>query len=183
MSFLTEPLKNTVEVLGKSYPVNTDFRVWLRFYELICEKGIDEKSAAEAIIMCYKGGKLPPSFFKAFDALWEFFLGRADKEKSKEKGKKVFDFSYDAELIFASFLSDYGIDLTIASMHWHKFLSLFKSLSPDTAFMKVVAIRSMNPSEIKDRKYRDEIIKKQRIFALKPDDVCEEFAENLLKVI
>lgn len=183
MSFLTESLKNSVTVDGENYLVNTDFKVWLKFYEIINRGELDFKSALDGIILCYKGGKLPPSFFKAFDALFEFFSGKGDKQKTGTKGKKVFDFSEDAELIFASFLSDYGIDLTKEAMHWHKFLALMKGLSPESAFMKAVAIRSINPAEIKDKKYRDEIIKKQKIFALSKEQKTDNFAENLLKVM
>lgn len=183
MSILTEPLQNSVTVDGISYPVNTDFRVWLRFYELIKSGSLDFKIITDAIILCYKGGKLPPSFFKAFDALLFFFSGKTDNSKPEKKEKNMFDFTEDAELIFASFLSDYGIDLTNETMHWHKFLSLLKSLSAESSFMRVVSIRSINPYEITDKKYRDEIIKKQKIFALKGSTQDESFAENLFKVM
>ena len=185
MNFLTEPLASSVTVDGKSYPINTDFRVWLRFYELVTGKGVDYRSIIEGMILCYKGGVIPPSFFKASEAMWDFFLGEIEKgeNKSAAKGKKIFDFTQDAGLIYSSFLSDYGIDLLREDMHWHKFLTLFKNLSPDSAFMRVVAIRSINPADIKDASRRSEIVKKQRVFALRSEVNEDSIADELTKII
>ena len=186
MSFLSQPLKSSVEVCGKEYAINTDFRVWLRIYDILQEENGDSKKLMAGIVMCFKGGELPPSFSATVDAMTDFLFGckasnEANGQEVKEKrSKKVFDFSKDAELIYASFLADYGIDLTCESMHWHKFLVLFKHLSKDTPFMQVVAIRSMNPADIKDTKMREEIIKKQRMYAL--DAPCD-FAEELFRII
>ena len=181
MSFLSQPLKAYVEICGKEYAVNTDFRVWLRICDVLKEK--DAKGLMAGIVMCFKGGELPPSFSDAVEAMTGFLLGEQVSEDAShafDKKKKVFDFSKDAELIYASFLADYGIDLTNESMHWHKFLALFKHLSRDTPFMQAVAIRSMNPADIRDTKVRGEMIKKQRIYAL--DAPCD-FAEELFRVI
>ena len=68
-------------------------------------------------------------------------------------------------------------------MHWHKFLTLFKNLSPDSAFMRVVAIRSINPAEIKDASRRSEIVKKQRVFALRSEVNEDSIADELTKII
>ena len=40
MSFLTEPLKKCVTISGKSYAVNTDFKVWLEIAEIISSKEV-----------------------------------------------------------------------------------------------------------------------------------------------
>lgn len=179
MSILTEKLPSYVTVDGRRYPVNTDFRIWLRFYELIKKGSAD--AVCEAISICYKGGELPPSFFESYSALSDFFTCGKSETASKGREKQVFDFSLDAGLIYASFLSDYGIDLTTASMHWHKFLALFSGLSAESAFMRVVAIRSINPSDIKDINQRRAIEKKQRCFALSCG--TDGFAESLMKYI
>ena len=179
MSILTEPLKNTVTVSGISYPVNTDFRVWLKIHRLVTENNINK--ITEAIILCYKGGVLPPSFFEAVSAMWDFML--ADDKKGKgqggKRGVKIFDFTQDAELIYASFLQDYGIDLLREDMHWHRFLALFKNLSPKSPFMRVAQIRATNLADIKDSALKAEIRKKQRFFALEGQLTDREFEDNL----
>ena len=64
-------------------------------------------------------------------------------------------------------------------MHWHKFLILFKDLSQNSPFMRVVSLRSMDLSTIKDDKLRREIRKKQRFFALDQRQSEAEFQRNL----
>lgn len=185
MSFLTEPLANSLDIEGKHYPINTDFRVWLKFYELTKRESLDFRSVTEGIILCYKDGVLPPSFLKASEAMWHFFMGTNEKNSKSSgiAGKKIFDFTEDAPLIYASFLSEYGIDLLQEDMHWHKFLTLLKNLSPESPFMRVAAIRSINPDDIKDAARRSEIIKKQKIFALPGDFDEDSFADELARLM
>ena len=160
---LTEGLKTSVKVGGVSYPVNTDFRVWLKISELMEDS--TPENIAKAIILCYRGGFFPPSLDDAVAGLVQFINGE-DVEKSRGKGKKVMDFQKDSALIFASFLYDFGIDLTECDMHWHKFLMLLKNLSQASPLMRVVQIRSMKTDDIQDRKKRDEIIRLKRAYAL-----------------
>ena len=179
MRILTEPFKRFVTVSEKGYPVNTDFRVWLKIHHLVSAG--DFESITNALILCYKGGVLPPSFFEAVEGMWAFLAGE-EKKKPCKKGQpeaRLFDFEQDAELIYASFLYDYGIDLQEADMHWHKFLILFKNLSQNSPFMRVVSLRSMDLSTIKDDKLRREIRKKQRFFALDQRQSEAEFQRNL----
>lgn len=181
MSILTEKLPSYVTVDGDNYPVNTDFRIWLRFYELM--KKPDANSMCEAIILCYKGGKLPPSFSESYNALSSFFVGRSKGKKSGKPSVRLFDFTEDAELILSSFRSYYHIDLQKESMHWHTFLALLSGLGDGTPFMRVVALRGMDLSEIKDDKMRSEYRKRQRYFALSSESGCDDFAERLIKYI
>ncbi|MBE7015570.1 MAG: hypothetical protein E7417_01965 [Ruminococcaceae bacterium] len=186
MSFLSQPLRSSLEVCGKEYAINTDFRVWLRIYDILQDKESSAKKLTAGIVMCFKGGVLPPSFSATVEAMSDFLFGEKTEkrdfipQKKRKKQKKLFDFSKDSELIYASFMSDYGIDLHQEGMHWHKFLVLFKHLSKDTPFMQVLAIRSMNPADIKDAKMRKELVKKQRIYAL---EAPEDFAEELFRLI
>ena len=180
MSFLTEPLKKCVTVSGKSYAVNTDFKVWLEIQRLVTEDEGDLEKVTKAIILCYKGGVLPPSFFEAAGAMWDFLAGDEPNKKGEagRKTKKIFDFTQDAELIYSSFLYDYGIDLESTPMHWHKFLALFKNLSAESPFMRVARLRATDLSEIKDANLKKEIRRRQRFFALEGSE-AEEFEENL----
>jgi len=186
MSYLTEPLKHTLTIGDKSYPINTDFRIWLKICELAADEDKGFQKMVECIILCYKGGNLPPSFFEAANAMWDFFSG-AEKQGSKTKDgrcdKRLFDFSQDAEAIYASFLYDYGIDLNCTDMHWHQFLALFRNLSPDSPFMRVVALRSIDVDEIKDPIRSRKIIESQRKFAIYDDFDEIRMAEELSKII
>lgn len=180
MSFLTERVKSEVIIDGVAYPVNTDFRVWLKIAEIIMGNEQEMQKLSKAVILCYKGSKLPPLFSLAVCGMQEFLAGDAKCEKSGDNGKRVIDFAEDAQLIFASFLYDYGIDLhTVENLHWHKFLALLKNLSADSPLMRVVRIRSFDTRSVKDSTRRSELKRLQREFALdkEEDFVAEELAE------
>ena len=57
----------------------------------------------------------------------------------------VFDFEYDGEYIYSSFMLDYGMDLfeMRGTLHWKKFIALFKGLSEKTKMREVMRIRTM----------------------------------------
>lgn len=65
-----------------------------------------------------------------------------------------YDFNKDAELIYAAFMQTYGIDLAGENMHWWRFRALFKGLSKDTEFARIVGIRTVDISDVTDSKRR-----------------------------
>ena len=50
--------------------------------------------------------------------------------------KQPFDFEEDADLIYAGFMQQYGIDLQESSMHWWKFMILLENLGNGTRLQK-----------------------------------------------
>ena len=56
----------------------------------------------------------------------------------------------DGDRIYAAFYAAYGIDLCTARLHWWQFLALLVSLPRDSAFMRTVALRCMDPAEVTD---------------------------------
>jgi len=175
MNIITDTLPDSIEYKGKSYPVKTDFKVWLKFHQIITDK---HKSSAEksalCILCCFdrvRCKKLPDTCFDALYALLTFFSGDAapDKGKKSVKREKVFDFTEDAGYIYSAFFQEYGIDLSKCSMHWYRFLALLNSLSESTQLRKIIAWRSVNLSEIKDPKRRDFYRKMKDFYRLSQD--------------
>ena len=64
--------------------------------------------------------------------------------KSENSGVRSFDFEQDAAVIYASFLSVYGIDLfsVRGKLHWTAFIALLQNLPADSAFGRLIAIRT-----------------------------------------
>ncbi len=60
--------------------------------------------------------------------------------------QKTFDFLFDGEYIYASFMQEYGIDLVEqqGKLHWKKFIALFQGLSENTKIREIMKIRSMD---------------------------------------
>lgn len=136
---LTEKsLPNTIEVDGRLYSIYTDFRVWLRF-----EISLKEHRRDGSVPIGYLFKNDRPLYCNV-QALMAFAhppreLPRAVRGTGSDV--TVIDFKLDADLIFAAFLQQYGIDLTtVDELHWHKFLALLHGLK-GTKLDEVMAYR------------------------------------------
>jgi hypothetical protein len=98
-----------------------------------------------------------------------------DLAKAGENGivKKTFDFKKDAGLIYASFLSAYGMDLfeQQGKLHWQKFIQLLMNLNKDTVFKEVVGIRQMKvpPPNKYNKEYREYVLKMKQLYRLEDE--------------
>ncbi|MFX3618729.1 MAG: Gp15 family bacteriophage protein [Sporolactobacillus sp.] len=84
---------------------------------------------------------------------------------------QYYDLVADADLIYASFLQDYQIDLTkeIGRMSWHRFIALLNGLRDDTKFKQVVSIRQEPLPTGNDRETiqaRQSLLELKEIYAL-----------------
>ena len=104
---------------------------------------------------------------------WFFACGR-EKEKKKFprkiaglNNKQPFDFETDADLIYAGFMQQYGIDLQREDMHWWKFMILLENLGTDTRLQKVMEYRTIDTSSKNLSKEQRKFLKAmQRYFEL-----------------
>lgn len=181
MSLFTEPLADSIEVCGKRYPVHTGFKTWIKFEKLAqnFEKN-PVQTAAEMIKLCLNCRRLPSSLCDTLSGLCDFYSGKNKAEVKGEKSfKRIYDFEYDADLIYAAFVRLYGIDLCKSNMHWHKFTALFSSITKNTKFGEILAIRATDVNEITDKKLKADILRLKRQCSL-PDTTSEEEKENRL---
>lgn len=131
-------LPESVEVDGSLYAINTSFKYFLRFLELLADK----KVKPHDFDFMYKSRK-PQDRKSGLIALVQFcnppqILPHADK--LEESGEKAVDYTIDADYIFAAFMEQYGIDLVESDMHWYKFQALFKGLH-DTKLNEIIGYR------------------------------------------
>ena len=89
-----------------------------------------------------------------------FIIG--ESKNTDRKDPRVVDFKQDANYIYASFLSCYGIDLydVRGILHWKKFVSLFQGLTNDTKIKEIMEIRGRKLR--KPTKYNQEEIQNLR---------------------
>lgn len=149
---------------GEYYPIRTGHYTWLEFARLIEKGGAD--AALGALRLCYRG-RIPDDYSAALALLCEFFIGTDSVKNTSGKGRTLFSFTQDEELIYASFYSEYGIDLAQKELHWWQFLALLRGLGEHCALMRVAAIRAANPSDIKNPALRRRIIEQKHACALK----------------
>lgn len=146
MSILTDTPPTTVAVSGKTYPINTDYRVGIKFEQLMMDDEITPEEKLLKAKQMYFGNCIPPpsSDVETTDRLiWFYRCGKDEKAKSDKSHERVYDFEYDDKWIFAAFKEQYNIDLTNANMHWWTFRALFDALSEDTEFVKIMGYRAM----------------------------------------
>lgn len=133
-------LPRCIECGGSFFEVLTDFRVWLEFGRMLRE----EKMAYVGIF----ADEVPRGNW--IDSAVEFYRSEAPTPKNKSASDDAtVDFVLDGELLVASFMQAYGIDLTSCEMHWHVFLALYRGLPDDTIMSRAVSYRSWRKSNRK----------------------------------
>ena len=182
MSILTSSLPDYLTISGEKCPIYTDFKVWLKFSEIVEEGTPDEKKIAEIFMMIFP--KLPKNLFQAFPAILDFYRcsKQSEETNAKSSSKQMFSFEHDSDMIYSAFYQQYNIDLAAAKMHWWQFKALFNGLSDTTQFIKVVGFRGVNLSEIKNNEMRKYYSKMKRIYKL-PDNRSESEKEDALNAM
>ncbi len=92
-------------------------------------------------------------------------------EVKDDDEEAYFDIKRDADLIYASFLSEYGIDLIDqqGKLHWHKFQALLQGLSSESILQKVIQIRLWKPRKGESSEYKASMRKLQEYYSLETD--------------
>ena len=130
-------LPESIEVEGSLYYIQTSFKYWLRFLELLENKEITPND----FDFIYKDSK-PSKRQDGVLALIQFCSPPELLPRLQESGSggKVVDYIIDADYIYAAFLEQYGIDLISSDMHWYKFQALFKGLH-ETKLNEIIGYR------------------------------------------
>ncbi len=176
---LYEPFPEEIEAGGIAYPIETDFREWFRFADMLGDRELSteeklclmtewllevpEKITDElvnAIFGFYRADGLKPD-------LPEYDEDEEPEEREQPKRPPVFDWKYDAAFILGDFRRYYGIDLLFLEyMHWWEFRCLFDALPDDSQCRIRIDYRSKDLSQIKNESERKRIARIQRQIAL-----------------
>lgn len=165
-----------VEVDGKQYKINTDFRVAIECNRIAEDNTIGDYERSLAIIYTLFGEEAlddNKNHIKLLELAKKYLSCGKDIEDSKEEPDM--DFIQDMDYIEASFMSDFKIDLENEEMHWWKFMKLINGLSNSElgnccVLNAVRNLRNYDVSQIKDDKERQKIIKAKQQVALKKQE-------------
>lgn len=181
-----------VDIEGKLYKINTDFRIAIECQKVAEDKNIGDYERALAIIYLLFGDTGIDSV-KDYDKLLELgkkYLLCNEEYDQKSNEKPDMDYEQDMPYIEASFQSDYGIWLPDIEMHWWKFNRLINGLSNSEMgncciLNRVRNLRNYDAKQIKDNKERKKIIDAQKRVELKRKvnltDKQRESVRNLMK--
>jgi hypothetical protein len=130
-------LPEAVEVEGSLYNIQTSFKYWLRFLELLENKDVTPND----FDFMYRNSK-PSNRQDGILALMQFCNPPEvlPRFRESEGDGKVVDYIIDADYIYSAFLEQYGVDLIISDMHWYKFQALFRGLH-DTKLNEIIGYR------------------------------------------
>lgn len=131
---LYKALPDTIEVQGRDFFINTDFRYWLLYYDLV-QKGCTVMD----LFFLFKE-EVPAVDFS--EEISDFFINENSTPRGKGSPEKLIDYIEDGEYIYASFMQAYGIDLIDTKMHWWKFKALLLGLPEDTIIKKIMGYRA-----------------------------------------
>ena len=175
MNFLIE-YNNTVVYLGnRKFKVNPAFDTVLKIQQLYRETQLDDIAKIEQALkmLVISRFKLALLNIKEKSMLLDLIYKECINTKKRPKTRQqmpVFDFEYDSEYIYSSYMLDYGIDLLDmqGKLSWKKFIALFEGLSEKTKIREVMRIRSMDVPQYngKNQKQIQEIQELKSYYAL-----------------
>ena len=167
------PKPKTLHINGVSVPIDPDFRIMCGYSAAMSEK--NREKACELAGKFYFAG-LPEGVTEkaAADAMTDFYIsGLAPKAKERklssvsESCEPCFDFEEDEAYFYAAFLSEYGIDLNTARLHWFDFCGLFRGLPDECKLKQIIGIRAERLGDIKSSAEKSRVMRLKRIFGLK----------------
>lgn len=143
----TKGLPSSITVGGESFPIDTDFRTWIRWVVQV-----QQDELAGYFIFT---GEVPqdPEWVRAAA---DFAACRSETPRNVGDGDetRIFDYIEDGGRIVAAFQQVYGIDLTECDMHWWRFKMLLDNLPEGTALGQVMGYRAYRkPSESKNAEH------------------------------
>ena len=186
MNLLTEIAPLSVEIAGREYEIDADFRNCIRFEQLMFDPTVDDNMRGNLALNLFYP-EIPQDIPAAFQKiLWLYSAGQAQQKASGNgKQKRIYSFEHDADYIFAAFMADYGIDLNaVEFLHWWKFRALFVGLKPDNLICKIMEFRAADLNQLKgeQKKFYQ---KMQRQYALPipqaEQEKCDKVAEALMQ--
>jgi len=162
------------EIKGKQYKLNTDYRTGLSCFEAIDDDIADVERTLAVLGLLYQD-EIPDDCYEEALRIASVFLQCGKQKKEHDNAPLDIDFDYDKDLISASFMSDYHLDLSTEEyMHWWKYCSLISGLKPDSILNRVRDIRNYDLSEVKDPKDKQKVVNAKKKVELPKKRTKEE---------
>lgn len=171
MNILTENLPQSVDVGGKTYKINTDFRAGIKF-ELMIQKS--EGTVGDILALFYEKNLPIENIDEAIKAIELFYccgeLPNKEKKAEEAKTNKIaYAFDEDASAIFADFWNFYNIDLSQEGLHWWAFRSLLEGLPEKSEFKQRLYYRTVDVKNL-SKSEKKRVLKIRSMIEIKPRD-------------
>jgi hypothetical protein len=173
MNLILDGLPDAVNIAGEYVHIDTSFRTGIIFEEMLFDRDLSDAEKIRTMLELYYPGAAfnECTILEAVEKIFWFYRCGSEPREAPGDGsggseKPSFSYEYDADYIYAAFISAYRIDLARESLHWWQFRALFRSLPEDTMLMKIVGYRTMKISNKLPKEQRDFYRRMKRLYAL-----------------
>ncbi|MFU0785052.1 MAG: Bacteriophage Gp15 protein [Enterococcus gilvus] len=191
---LIDDLETTILIEDYEIPLDLSFDTVLKFYELLEDDRLQSfEKIYKAFDLFYFGDEALSKAFtfeqksKAVEDISNYIQRNPyGNEESGDSGfegvepEKLYSYTQDAGAIYASFFSDYGIDLLKerGKMHYITFKSLLAGLSDKTQFQRILSIRSRTVSGLEGESLTN-LLELQQYYALESEKTVDNLDNQL----
>ncbi|MEA4928511.1 MAG: Gp15 family bacteriophage protein [Candidatus Limiplasma sp.] len=142
-------LPQTLDVAGKTCAIRPDFRNILRIFRLLDDPEIADRHKAMKLVDLFYIDT-PQPLKAGVEAFFAFLRGY---ERRHDPDAASIDYEFDADVIYASFLHAYRIDLLdpALTMHWYAFTGLINGLTDDSALCERLRLRKLDTKHLKGK--------------------------------
>lgn len=165
--------QKTVQIGGKLYDINADFRNILRIFAMLGDENIPgERKQVRLREWLFEDDVSEIVSVGESINIFSRFIGMNSQVELYDKlidtdSEPQFCYDFDAKEIYAGFLSEYGIDLfDVDFLHWYKFKLLLENLPPESAFKRKIELRFMdveNMSALGGKKFGELLAAKEAV--------------------
>lgn len=183
MNLLLDAPPDYVEVHGQPYMIRPDYRTAISFSMLMTDPEIEEEAKLPTALSLFYFPLIPADVEEAVRKMVWFYRGGTDRGNSDQprSSEDVFSYEHDADLIYAAFWQQYGIDLhQHPDLHWWKFRALFSALGEETELHRVMGYRAMEITPDMTKKQKEFYQKMKRLYRI-PVSRTEQAKQNKLE--
>lgn len=156
-------LPTSIIVLGRDFPIHTDFQ-----YFIIFSRMIKEKHNPEDFDFFYTDD-IPLNKDQGVLELLKFAYPKKELPRiiNEEQSDILLDFTSDSDLIYSAFFHYYNLDLYADNLHlhWYKFQSLLGAIK-DTKLNDIMDIRSYKPHKNDSSQYKAQMNKLKEMWKI-----------------
>lgn len=176
MNPLIDKFPVTVTIDGAEVPINTDFRVSIKFTELVSSGDFSKDDTWLRALQLYYP-KFPTNLDQAIERMLWFYQGGKEPPETGKSSDPILDYEQDYDYIYAEFLGTYRIDLNqIEYMHWWGFKAVLNSMKEDAMLEKIMTYRAIDLRDVPEES-RAHYRKLKKIYALEKK-ISEEEREQ-----
>lgn len=171
-------LPRNIEINDRAYSIDTDFRAWIRFEEVVQDDNIADGMKlliASDFVSLDRSAYEENSQEDIMDALFSFYRMYKPvlKASTSRNDEVAYKYTSDIGYVYSAFLQQYGINILTANMHWFEYKSLFDSLTDSTKFIQIVGYRTQSVKGMSPEQ-KKQALELKKLYAVTDDDFEEE---------